>query len=50
MEPRPLRWSTCRCVLDYEAEQQDAQVVYSGRGGVFLYIPLSGKQIYVYAG
>jgi 2-polyprenyl-6-methoxyphenol hydroxylase-like FAD-dependent oxidoreductase len=47
--PRPLGWMTWRCVLDYEAQEQDAQVVYSGRSGVFLYIPLGGAQVYVYA-
>jgi 2-polyprenyl-6-methoxyphenol hydroxylase-like FAD-dependent oxidoreductase len=47
--PRPLGWLTWRCVLGYRAEQQDTQVVYSGLGGVFLYIPLGGEQIYVYA-
>jgi 2-polyprenyl-6-methoxyphenol hydroxylase-like FAD-dependent oxidoreductase len=47
--PRPLGWLTWRCVLDYDAEDQYAQVVYSGLGGVFLYIPLGGAQVYVYA-
>jgi 2-polyprenyl-6-methoxyphenol hydroxylase-like FAD-dependent oxidoreductase len=47
--PRPLGWMTWRCVLDYEAQEQDAQVVYSGMGGAFLYIPLGRAQVYVYA-
>jgi 2-polyprenyl-6-methoxyphenol hydroxylase-like FAD-dependent oxidoreductase len=47
--PRPLGWWTWRCVLDYDRAEPEAQVVYSGLGGVFLYMPLGGGQIYVYA-
>ena len=48
--PRKLGWWTWRCVLDYERPVFQTQVVYSGRGGVFLYLPLASKQVYVYAG
>jgi 2-polyprenyl-6-methoxyphenol hydroxylase-like FAD-dependent oxidoreductase len=48
--PRPVGWLTWRCVVGYDAEDQYAQVVYSGLGGVFLYIPLGGGAVYVYAG
>lgn len=48
--PRPLGWLTWRCVLDWDGADPDAQVVYSGLGGVFLYIPIGAGQVYVYAG
>jgi 2-polyprenyl-6-methoxyphenol hydroxylase-like FAD-dependent oxidoreductase len=47
--PRALGWWTWRCVLHYEGVSPDAQVVYSGRGGIFLHIPIGGGQVYVYA-
>lgn len=47
--PRPLGWSTWRCVVEYDAAEPEAQVVYSGQGGVFLYIPIGNGQTYVYA-
>lgn len=47
--PRSLGWSTWRCVVDHEPSESDAQVVYSGLGGVFLYIPLGPERVYVYA-
>jgi 2-polyprenyl-6-methoxyphenol hydroxylase-like FAD-dependent oxidoreductase len=47
--PRPLGWWTWRCVLEYDRAEPEAQVVYSGVGGVFLYIPIGGREVYVYA-
>lgn len=48
--PRPLGWWTWRCVLDYDRPMPETQAVYSGLGGVFLYLPIGGGQVYVYAG
>jgi 2-polyprenyl-6-methoxyphenol hydroxylase-like FAD-dependent oxidoreductase len=48
--PRPLGWLTWRCVLDWDGADPHAQVVYSRRGGTFLYIPIGSAQVYVYAG
>lgn len=47
--PRPLGWSTWRCVIEYDEVEADTQVVYSGLGGVLLYIPIGNGQTYVYA-
>ena len=47
--PRSLGWSTWRCVLEHPGATPETQVVYSGRGGVFLVIPLSDGKVYVYA-
>jgi 2-polyprenyl-6-methoxyphenol hydroxylase-like FAD-dependent oxidoreductase len=47
--PRTLGWSTWRCVVKYDQAEPEMQVLYSGLGGVFLYIPIDDKQVYVYA-
>ena len=47
--PRPLGWSTWRCVVEDDVAEAETQVVYSGLGGVFLYLPIGDRQIYVYA-
>jgi 2-polyprenyl-6-methoxyphenol hydroxylase-like FAD-dependent oxidoreductase len=49
IRPRPLGWSSWRCVVEHDALEVETQVVYSGLGGVFLYIPIGDRQIYVYA-
>jgi 2-polyprenyl-6-methoxyphenol hydroxylase-like FAD-dependent oxidoreductase len=47
--PRPLGWWTWRCVVEHDVPEAETQVVYSGLGGVFLYIPIGDRQVYVYA-
>ena len=49
IKPRPLGWSTWRCVVECDEPEAETQVVYSGLGGVFLYLPIGDRQIYVYA-
>jgi 2-polyprenyl-6-methoxyphenol hydroxylase-like FAD-dependent oxidoreductase len=49
ISPRPLGWLAWRCVVEYDAPEAETQVVYSGLGGVFLYIPIGDRKTYVYA-
>jgi 2-polyprenyl-6-methoxyphenol hydroxylase-like FAD-dependent oxidoreductase len=46
---RPLGWWTWRCVVEYPDATPETQVAFSGRGGVFLHIPLDAGKVYVYA-
>lgn len=47
--PRPLGWWSWRCVVSCDRVEPEAQVVHSGLGGVFLYIPIGDGEVYVYA-
>jgi 2-polyprenyl-6-methoxyphenol hydroxylase-like FAD-dependent oxidoreductase len=49
LSPRQLGWWTWRCVVQHEGVAPEVQVVHSGLGGVFLYLPVGGGQVYVYA-
>ncbi len=49
LSPRQLGWWTWRCVVQHERVDPEVQVVHSGLGGVFLYLPIGGGRVYVYA-